>query len=134
MMFNIKRSDNHSFNIILNHFWYDLNWYFTKVENVWQAICKLISQSLFTRNLLWISSVKLFHFRYKPHIIVSGADDGKVYVLSPESWSPFIWTYSMETVWIYLNFNLNVYNVLFVYCQDKVGVGTVRGAWIVKLL
>ena len=29
---------------------------------------------------------------------MSGADDGKVYVLSPDSWSPFIWDYNIEEV------------------------------------
>ncbi|XP_039254466.2 uncharacterized protein LOC120331449 [Styela clava] len=35
----------------------------------------------------------------KPHILVSGQDDGKVYILSPETGSPYIWDYKREVIW-----------------------------------
>ncbi|CAK8697342.1 unnamed protein product [Clavelina lepadiformis] len=34
----------------------------------------------------------------KPHILVSGADDGKAYIVSPKSWSPYQWDYSESTI------------------------------------
>ena len=34
----------------------------------------------------------------KPSILVSGADDGKVYVLKPKSWSSYIWHYQTTVV------------------------------------
>ena len=34
----------------------------------------------------------------KPSIIVSGADDGRVYLLRPQSWSQYIWHYSTDVI------------------------------------
>lgn len=34
----------------------------------------------------------------KPSILVSGADDGKVYVLKPKSWSSYIWHYTTTII------------------------------------
>ena len=34
----------------------------------------------------------------KPSIIVSGADDGRVYLLRPRSWSEYIWHYDTDVI------------------------------------
>ena len=34
----------------------------------------------------------------KPSIIVSGADDGRVYLLRPRSWSEYIWHYDTDII------------------------------------
>merc|ERR1712178_602826 len=34
----------------------------------------------------------------KPSVLVSGFDDGQVYVLRPTSWSPYIWKYTTDVI------------------------------------
>ena len=34
----------------------------------------------------------------KPSILVSGASNGKVYILRPKSWSAYIWHYTTEVI------------------------------------
>ena len=56
-------------------------------------------------NFLLLNLVTKFkHFnlgksqKEKPSIIVSGADDGRVYLLRPQSWSEYIWHYETDVI------------------------------------